>query len=324
MKTKYIITLIIAAVFASGLSGCSLLRKRVEKTEKVEYKFSSLNKERISLNNSNGDIKITRTDDTLGIVTVEAVKSADVRFDEQDKPIDYVTIDIDTTGTDIKIETEIRNNNGLFKRDKGGKVEFNIKVPAGLDVKIDNTNGDITLIRLDSDIDIETVNSAINLNKCTGSIKIDGVNGGVHANMDSTKGINIELVNGIIKLGGLKNVSAEVEAETINGSVTTKNLQFDNLISEKKNFTGTLGTGKNPIKVSTVNGKITFDGNYISYKKDVDINLKIDFSDDEHIKVIEGGDDDYDTEEKPKAKDIPDTNDPRVPPQSADSIKNKK
>jgi len=165
MKAKYIITLIIAGIFASGLSGCSLLRKRVEKTEKVEYKFSANNKTRLSLENTNGDIKITRLDDTLGFVIVEAVKSADVRQDEFDKPIESIKINLDTTGDVIKIETEIQRGSGLFRKGYAGKVEYNIKVPSNLSVKIDNTNGDITLVRLDNDINIETVNSSIKLNK---------------------------------------------------------------------------------------------------------------------------------------------------------------
>ena len=303
MKSKYIITLIIAAIIASGLSGCSLLRKRVEKTEKVEYKLSASNKTRLLLECPNGDIKITKSDDSLHYVEIEAEKSMDVKQDEMDKLIENITIDIDTSGSEIKIDTEIRNTKGWFKKTKSGRVDYNIKVPAGINISIDNVNGDITIVRIDNDIRIETVNSSINLNKCSGKIIIDGVNGGVHANFDSTKGMNIELVNGIVKLGGLKDISADVDASTVNGKIKFNNLQFENLMSEKKSLNGTLGKGGHDIKISTTNGNITFDANDISYKKDIDINLKFDFSDDEHIKVTEKEGDDDDDDKSDKNRD---------------------
>lgn len=296
MKTKYITIILAAAMIVTGLSGCSLLRKRVEKTEKVQYKLSAENKTKLSLDDSNGDIKITKTSDSGRVVIIDAVKSYDVRYDEQDKPLDMVKINIDSTGNELKITTEIERNNGLFKRHKGGKVDYNIKVPAGMNVEIDNVNGDITLISINGDIDIETVNSAINLAYCTGSIKIDGVNGGVNCNIDSTKGINIELVNGIVKLGGLKNTSADVNASTVNGRVKFKNLQFTNMVSEKRSLSGMLGKGGNTISVNTVNGAITLDADKVNYKKDININFKLDFDGDEKIQILEDEHDGIDFE----------------------------
>lgn len=330
MRTKYITIIITAAMIVTGLSGCSLLRKRVEKTEKVEFKLSAVNKTKLSLDDSNGDIKITKTNDSTNVIVINAVKSYNVRWDEKDKPIDMVRINIDSAGSEVKITTEIERNNGLFKRNKGGKVDYNIKVPAGMDVEIDNTNGDITLVNLDGRIDIETVNSAINLANCTGSIKIDGVNGGVNGNFDSTKGVNIELVNGIVKLGGLKNINADVNVSTTNGRVKSKNLQFTNMESERRSLTGILGKGGSTISVTTVNGAITLNAERVNYKKDIDINFKIDFDGDEKIRIIENEhdgidiefDDEHDNNETNPRGNNADTNKTNTD-KRADSLKNK-
>lgn len=291
MKTKYITIILTAAMIVTGLSGCSLLRKRVDKTEKVELRLSADNKTKISIDDSNGDIKVTRSNDSSRVIVINAVKSFEVRYDEQDKPLDMVKINIDSAGNEVKVTTEIERNNGLFKRHKGGKVDYNIKVPAGMNVEIDNVNGDITLINIDGNINIETVNSAINLANCTGKIKVEGVNGGVHGNFDSTKGVNIDMVNGIVKLGGLKNINADVSASTTNGRVKFKNLQFLNMVSEKRSLSGMLGKGGNSISISTVNGTITLDADRVNYKKDVDINFKINFDGDEKIEI---SDDEHD------------------------------
>lgn len=292
MKAKYILILIVFGLILTAAPGCSLLRKRVEKTEKVSWNLSAVNKTKLTIDNTNGEIKITRTDDTLGIVTVEAEKKFKVRQDDMDKPIDNIKINIDTTSHEIKIETEIIRNNGIFKHNSGGEVNFNIKVPANISVDVDNTNGNITLTRIDKDIRVETVNASVNINRCSGNISIDGVNGGVYGNIDSTKGINIELVNGTVKLGGLKDISAEVNANTVHGKVKFNNLNFGDISSSRKELSGTLGKGGSIIRVSTVNGSITFDAQQVSYKKDDEFNFKIDFDDDGDLDIYERKNDD--------------------------------
>lgn len=333
MNTKYITIVLAAVLMVTGFSGCSLLRKRVEKTEKVEFRLSAVNKTKISLDDSNGDIKVTRSNDSGRVIQIDAVKSYEVRYDEQDKPLDMIKINIDSSGNEIKITTEIEHYKGLFNRNKGGKVDFNIKIPANLNVEINNVNGDITLAGIDGDVNIETVNSTINIAYCSGSIKIDGVNSGVRGNFDSTKGINIELVNGLVKLGGLKNISADLNASTVNGKVKVNNLILENMVSEKRSLTGTLGKGGSDIKISTVNGNITFEADKVNYKKDTDINFKIDFNSDDKIKITEGynddginvhidgnSDDDSEDEDNKRGQDA-DTN--KTQDKKADSLKKK-
>lgn len=293
MKTKYIILTIILGLTVTAFNGCSYLKKRVEKTEKEEYKLNASNKTRITIDDSNGKIKITKTNDTLGIVTINAEKSFEVRYDEQDKPIENVKINIDTTGSEIIVKTEIKRDNGLFRNNRGGEVNYNIKIPANMNVSIDNTNGDILLTGLSGNIDIQTVNSSISFAHCSGMIKVEGVNGGVYANIDSTRGVNIELVNGTVKLGGLKNLSADVNAQTVNGRIRYSNLELTDVVAEKKTLTGKINNGGNMISVSTVNGNVTFDAQQISYKKENNFKFKLDFDDDGDLDVYElkNGDD---------------------------------
>lgn len=314
MKMKYILTLILLGSMITAFNGCSYLKKRVEKTEKEEYKLNASNKTRISIDDSNGDIRITRTNDTLGYVIINAEKSYEVRYDEQDKPIENVKIIIDTTGNEIIVKTEIKRDNGMFRSHRGGEVNYNVKIPANMNVSIDNTNGDIILTGLNGDVDIETVNSSISLAHCSGMIKVDGVNGGVYANIDSTRGVNIELVNGTVKLGGLKNISADVNAQTVNGRIRYSNLELTDVVAEKKTLTGKINNGGNMISVSTVNGNVTFDAQQIAYKKENNLRFKLDFDDDGDLDVYElkdGDDNDinitvhdedekHDKNEKPK------------------------
>lgn len=316
MKSKYIILLIIAGFLSLSLNGCSLLRKRVEKTEKVEYKINGRNKTSIYVDNTSGKINVIRSADTLGMITIEAVKSAYVRVDDLEKPIEDVNVKIDTSGSEVRIETEVKSSHGLFRKNNGAEVDYDIKVPANLKVNVENVNGTITVTRIDNDINAKTVNGSINIFGCPGIVTVNGVNGKVTCNIDSlTGGISVDVVNGSVNIGGLKNVDANVDASTVNGKVNFRDLPFANINSDKKSLTGTLGKGGNLIRVSTVNGSIKFDANRVAPKKDGDFELKIDFDDDEDpIKIIE---------KEPREPRHIDSIDIPVQPRNADSLKKK-
>ena len=288
MKSKYIIPIIIAGLIITVLPGCSILKKRVEKTEKVEYRITSAGRTAISIENVSGRINVRKTTDTLGYITVSAVKTSSVKYDEQDRPIDNVNIKIDTSGSEVKIETEITGTFGFFKKNNSGKVDYDIKVPADLKVKVENVNGMIIISGIANDIEAENVNGIISVFGCRGLLDLSSVNGSITCNLDSvTAGVNIDVVNGSIKVGGLRGIDADVNASTINGRVKFNDLVFTNVNAEKKSLSGVLGSGGSDIQVSAVNGSITFNADRILRKKNNDFEIKIDFDDDEPVKIIE-------------------------------------
>lgn len=288
MNLKNIIIAAVAGLMILSLNGCSLLKKRVEKKENVKYTLNGNDKTSIHIDNINGRINVTNSSDTNGVIKIEAEIIADVKHDEQDKPIDNVKIKIDSAGNDIKIETEINNtSSGMFRKNNNAVVNYDIKIPANMKVYTETVNGSITIARINNDIKVETVNGKINVLNCPGKIDIEGVNGSVICNVDSvTAGINISVTNGDIKVGGLKNVNADVSASTIHGKVTIKELEFSELNNERKSVSGILGKGGSQIRIDAVNGRITLDASKYLPKKDDSFEFKIDF-DDEPI-IIEG------------------------------------
>ncbi len=308
MKSKILLMLVLLAFIAAGIPACSLLKKRSEKKEKTEYKITGKNKTGISIENTNGEIRVTKTDDTLGVITINAEKIARVRQDDMDKPIDNLNVNIDTSGSTIKVTTDYKKvYEGLFNHDNDARVNYDIRVPANTKVDVDNTNGSITLTGLSGDVKVGTTNGSTTISKCSGYISIDGVNGSISGNFDSTKGINIDIVNGAVKLGGMKNISADVSVNTQNGKVKFNNLNFSNLNAEKRSLTGTLGNGKNVIKVSSVNGSIMLDAADVVLKKDKhdDFNFNIDFGDDNNDQPKKK--DNAKQVDTPKAPEVPKT-----------------
>jgi len=287
MKTKIIIAVLFSTLILGSFSGCQYLKKRVEKKEKTEYKLSSTGKFRIEIDNSNGNVDVLASDDTLGVITITAEKIGKVRINETDKPIEGVNIIIDTTDEIIKIDTDYEKSFSVFGNKNSASVNYTIKVPATLKVVVNLTNGAITADGLKSDSRFESVNGPIYVSNCTGTLDIETVNGSVKANIDSTKGLIAETVNGSITLGSLRNINANVEASCVNGKVKTENLNFSTLSSEKRSLSGKIGNGNNIIRLSTVNGSIKLDGNYISFNKKEHINLDFNFEFDDNDEGIE-------------------------------------
>jgi len=281
MNLKNIIIAAVLGTMLIGFNGCSLLKKRVEKKENVKYTLNGNGKTSIHIENINGRINVSNSNDTTGIIKIDAEIVADVKHNEQDKQIENVKIKIDSTGDVIKIETEINNSSsGMFRKSNNAEVNYDIKIPANMKVYTETVNGTTTITRISGDVKSETVNGKINIFNCQGKVDVEGVNGSILCNVDSmTAGINISIVNGDVKIGGLKDVDADVNASTVHGRVKFKNLTFTDVNSEKRTLSGILGKGGSPIRVESTNGSISLDASRILPKKDDSFEFKIDFDD---------------------------------------------
>ncbi|HEY3251279.1 MAG TPA: hypothetical protein VGK25_09195 [Ignavibacteria bacterium] len=289
MKSKILIIIALGLFMLIGASGCQYLKKRVEKKEKTEYRLTSTGKFRIEIENVNGNVDVIPTADTTGLIYITAEKIGKVKINDQDKPIEGVDIKIDTTDEIIKVSTEYKKPSfSIFEGKNRATVNYTVKIPASLKVVVNSTNGTISAGKLQADSRFENVNGSIYINGCTGTLDIETVNGSIKANIDSTKGLIAETVNGSIDIGNLKNADANVEASCVNGKVKVENLNFSSVTSQKKNLSGQLGNGKNIIRLSTINGSIHLDGNYVSFSKKNkgDFDFKFEFDEnDEPVKI---------------------------------------
>ncbi len=263
MKTK--IFLIISVLIVSSFSGCSLFSKKYLKTNSEQHQVSIAGKRKMKLENVSGNITVTHSSDS-GYMTVKATKEIKVSKKNLDSPFDEIRIIIDSANSVINIRSEITNkrDNGFFKINVGreSKVDYEIAVPSGLELEIENVNGEISTDRLSNDLKIENVNGDVSLDKFSGKLECNIVNGSFSAETDSTKGMDISTINGSVKLILNSEMNARVKAETTNGRITDENLRFSETEKEKKSFRGNLGSGgdKADIRIETLNGKIKLIG----------------------------------------------------------------
>jgi hypothetical protein len=143
-------------------------------------------------------------------------------------------------------------------RDNDTKVEFKVRVPAGVRFAGNTVNGGIEAKGLQSDVEARTVNGGIAV-ETSGLAEAETVNGGVSVRVGRAdwSGTNrFHTVNGGITVELPASASAEVRAKTVNGDIET---DFPLTVSGKisrRSLSGTIGSGGRTLEMETVNGGI--------------------------------------------------------------------
>jgi DUF4097 and DUF4098 domain-containing protein YvlB len=240
--------------FASLLVA-SLALADVEETEKFTFDIKTGG--RISLENINGDIRITGGGgDTVDIV---AHKKA-----SKQEYLDKLKIVTDANSDYLRIETRHPSNKESWfnwGNSHSGSVSYELTVPASVNLdKISTVNGNIEILSVNGKVKAETVNGDLVASDLVSDVDLETVNGGVSAEFDSLGGnqrVSAEAVNGRIVLELPADTSARVHAETINGKIDGEafGLEIDKGFVGRE-CDGEIGNGDARISLDTVNGSI--------------------------------------------------------------------
>lgn len=150
------------------------------------------------------------------------------------------------------------NKGSLWQKDNDVKVDFAVKVPAGVTFAPNTVNGGITTRALRGPVKAHTVNGGCDI-ETSESGEAATVNGSVRATlgrMDARDRLDFSTVNGSIVLTLPAQFDADLEGSTVNGSIST---DFPVTVSGKwgpRSMHGTIGRGGAKLSASTVNGSI--------------------------------------------------------------------
>lgn len=141
-------------------------------------------------------------------------------------------------------------------RDNDVKVDFTVKVPAGVRLEAATVNGSVQATGIAGPVNVSTVNGSIDLSTTTtGTAKT--VNGAITASVGKVvEPLEFKTVNGSITLSMPADTSATVEGSTVNGGIQT---DLPLTVQGKfgpRHITGKVGGGGPVITLKTVNGKI--------------------------------------------------------------------
>jgi DUF4097 and DUF4098 domain-containing protein YvlB len=143
-------------------------------------------------------------------------------------------------------------------RDNDVKVDFAVRVPAGVRFVGRTVNGNIEARALRSNVEAHTVNGSVEVST-RGLVEAQTVNGAIRASLGSTSGsepLKFNTVNGSITVELPDGANTDVTAETVNGGIET---DFPMTIQGRfgpKKLTGKIGSGGRALTLKTVNGSI--------------------------------------------------------------------
>jgi hypothetical protein len=143
-------------------------------------------------------------------------------------------------------------------RDTDVEVDFEVKVPSGVDFVGVTVNGDVYARDLPADAEVSTVNGDVEVT-AAGIARGTTVNGSVTATVGKaawTGTLHFSTVNGGITLTLPADIDVEVDANTVNGSIDS---DFPITVQGKmrrSEFHGVIGKGGRRLELTTVNGSI--------------------------------------------------------------------
>jgi hypothetical protein len=142
--------------------------------------------------------------------------------------------------------------------DNDVEVSWTVRLPAGVRFDGQTVNGDVVAADLASDVTVASVNGDVEVST-SGLAEASTVNGSVRATLgraDWTGTMSFSSVNGGITLEVPSNLSADIEAATVNGDIET---DFPITVRGRfmnRRMTGRVGDGGRTLELETVNGSI--------------------------------------------------------------------
>jgi Toastrack DUF4097 len=228
-------------------------------TEKLSKTFPLKSAGRLSLENVNGDVRISTWERKE--VSVEATKFAT----SQDR-LDDLEVHMDAEGDHVRIRAEFtRETSWHHGHGEGARVDFEIKVPATIPIdEVALVNGDLDVDGLSGRVQASCVNGTLTATELSGDVDLSTVNGTLEVTfeqLDASASIKLQTVNGTVDVTLPKKVGARVRASTVNGSIVNDlGLTVSKHDVVGASLRGTVGDGGASINVDAVNGTIRIRG----------------------------------------------------------------
>lgn len=206
----------------------------------------------ITLSNINGAVTIRTWD--RNEVRIEGEKRA-----ATEEELALIAVNLDLTETRLNLKTAFPKRRGLFKAVRGEVIVTLTVPAAARLRDIGTTNGSIALEGTRGPVRAHSVNGRLSATGLAGDASLETVNGALQAAFASVsreQKISVRTVNGPVTIAFPKDPSLHIRARSVNGSIEC---EFPLPIEGKKGrhgLSGTLGQGGADVEAETVNGSI--------------------------------------------------------------------
>ncbi len=222
--------------------------------DEIERSFEVNSTSQLRLENVNGSVEINAWDkDVIKVVAV-------IKTDDQEGR-DRISIEMTQSSRGVSVETHYKKSN-WGNHHNSGSVNYTIMVPVNAELSsIDLVNGSLKIEGVEGEINADLVNGSIKafglesdseFNSVNGSIKVSYKNIGENLNR-----IELDTVNGSIKLTLPEKVSASLDVETMHGSIKNDfGLKANKSMFSGRSLKGDIGGGDIRITLESVNGSV--------------------------------------------------------------------
>ena len=143
-------------------------------------------------------------------------------------------------------------------RNSDVRVDFAVRVPAGVSFVGKTVNGEIKAASLAGNVFTHTVNGSIQIST-SGYAQAKTVNGSIIASLGNSNwpdAIEFKTINGGITLDLPAALSTKISAETFNGQISSEFPVSVVGVVSRKQINGTIGAGGRELVIKTLNGSI--------------------------------------------------------------------
>lgn len=211
-----------------------------------------------------GSLEIVNTNGAIVVnaaagpqIEVKATRTARAASDEDAQALLKQT-SITEAVTPNRIAVQTTNGNGILRGRRSVNVEYQVRVPAGIEINVKTENGGIGLHDVDGSVTAATTNGGIRGTNLSGQYSAHIVNGGIVMDVVRATGpIDLDTVNGGIRLDVPVGLNADVEARAVNGGVSADDsLGLTAAERSRTRLSGKLNGGGVKVSATTVNGGV--------------------------------------------------------------------
>jgi hypothetical protein len=257
------------ALGLAAFAGCIAIAAQAQQGDRWSWHGRIAAGKTVDIRNTNGSVSADLASGAE--VEVTAVKRAGRRGNPEDVRIQAVESDGDVRicviypGRSLSDGCAQRgqrrhNDDDDDENRNDTEVQFTVHVPRGVAFVGATVNGDVDARALEGPVEGRSVNGGVDIETTAGEASGTSVNGPVRAIVrgQGTEPLRFQSVNGQVDVTLPRNLDADVEAATVNGSITT---DFEitiqgGMMMHRSRLHGRIGHGGRTLRVETVNGSI--------------------------------------------------------------------
>lgn len=228
----------------------------LKETETIERTLELKADAEVEISGVNGALEITTTNEPRAILSL--VRSAENRGILTDRAL-FVESSLER----LLIENPRPGNNSIWDNVRGTdelRTRMKLSLPRRARLSVYRCSGTITIGAFDAPMELDRLSGRISLAQATGRLAISRVSGRVDAAIKAISGDGVELnsINGPVRLTLANDVSATINANRFNGALNGEGLEIKQSEQTRRgNFTAMIGAGGPIIFIGRVNGNVT-------------------------------------------------------------------